>query len=148
MRVLGIDHGEKRIGISVSDPTGSLARPLTILAHVSKTADVARVLEIAGAQGVGLIVVGESTNEAGEPNLAGRRALHFAELLKSATSVPVILWDESLSTQDARALRIRAGASRKKRAAAVDSLAAVVMLQSFLDSDGATEPDSQAGKHA
>jgi putative Holliday junction resolvase len=148
MRSLGIDHGEKRIGIAVSDATGTLARPLTILVHVSKPADVARVLEIVEAHGVGLIVVGQSTNEAGEPNLAGRRALHFAERLKSATTIPVMLWDESLSTQDARAMRIRAGASRKKRAGAVDSLAAAVMLQSFLDSDRAAKPDEEAGQYA
>jgi putative Holliday junction resolvase len=148
MRSLGIDHGEKRIGVAVSDPTGTLARPLTILAHASKAEDAARVLELASAHGVGLIVVGQSRDEAGEPNLAGRRALRFAESLKSATSIPVILWDESLSTQDARAMRAQAGASRKRRATAVDSLAAAVMLQSFLDSGGATDAKGRVAQHA
>ena len=108
MRSLGIDHGEKRIGVAVSDPTGTLASPLTILAHASKTRDAARVLELAAAHDIGLIVVGQSTNESGQPNLAGRRAFRFAETLRSTTSIPVILWDESLSTQDARTLRARA----------------------------------------
>jgi putative Holliday junction resolvase len=148
MRSLGIDHGEKRIGIAVSDPTGSLARPLTILAHVSRTQDAARVLELASAHEVGLIVVGQSANEAGKPNLAGRRALRFAEFLKSTTSIPVVLWDESLSTQDARAMRIQGGASRKRRARPVDSLAAAVMLQSFLDSGASARADAQARQNA
>jgi putative Holliday junction resolvase len=145
---MGIDHGEKRIGIAVSDPTGTLARPLTILAHSSKSADAARVLELAAAHGVGLIVIGQSKDEAGVPNLAGRRALHFAEFLRGATNIPVIMWDESLSTQDARAARIRAGASRKKRARAVDALAAAIMLQSFLESGDAGPADGGAGQHA
>ena len=148
MRSLGIDHGEKRIGIAVSDPTGTLARPLTILAHTSQTQDAAQVLGLASAHGVELIVVGQSTNEAGQLNLAGRRAHGFAEFLRSTTSIPVILWDESLSTQDARAMRVKGGASRKRRARAVDALAAAVMLQSFLDSGGPAPADARASQNA
>jgi putative Holliday junction resolvase len=148
MRSIGIDHGEKRIGVAVSDPTGTLARPLTVLAHASKSADASRVLELAALHAVGLIVIGQSTDEAGRPNLAGRRALRFAEFLREATEIPVIMWDESLSTQDARAVRIRAGAPRKKRARAVDALAAAMMLQSFLDSGEAAGAGNGAGQNA
>jgi putative Holliday junction resolvase len=143
VRSLGIDHGEKRIGIAVSDPTGTLARPLTILQHKSRAADIARVLQFVEMHSVDLIVVGQSTNEAGAPNMAGRRALHFAESLKRASSIPVVTWDESLSTQDARAIRLRAGVPRKKRARAVDASAAAVMLQSFLDSGDAARADDR-----
>jgi len=133
MRALGVDHGEKRIGIAISDETGTIARPLTIIRHVSKHGDAGRVLEEALRNGVGLIVIGQSTNEAGLPNLAGLRAMRFADLLKDMTAIPILLWDESMSTQDARTVRIAAGARRKKRATPVDALAAAVMLQSYLD---------------
>jgi putative Holliday junction resolvase len=134
MRALGVDHGEKRIGIAISDETGTIARPLTIIRHVSKQSDADRVLEEALRNGAGLIVIGQSTNEAGMPNMAGLRAMRFADLLKDMSAIPVLLWDESLTTQDARNLRMAAGARRKKRASPVDSLAAAVMLQSYLDS--------------
>ncbi len=140
MRAIGIDHGEKRIGIAVSDPTGTLARPLTILKHVSRDQDAGRVLEIALDNGAALIVVGQSSDEEGSPNAAGRRAERFADALRGRTQIPVILWDESLSTQDAQAARIAGGASRKKRATHVDAAAASMILQSYLDSGGRTGP--------
>ncbi len=134
VRCLGIDHGEKRIGIAISDETGTMARPLTIVRHVSKADDARRVVEVALTNGVGLIVVGQSTNEAGLPNLSGLRALRFAEVLRTMTELPILLWDESMSSQDAKASRLASGASRKKRATPVDSLAAAIMLQTYLDS--------------
>lgn len=133
MRVLAIDHGEKRIGVAISDPTGTLARPLTIFKHVTRAGDAAHVLKLATEQAVTLIVVGQSTDEAGQANLAGRRAGRFAEALKSQTDIPVVLWDESMSTQDARQARIAGGSSRKLRRRDVDALAAAVILQSYLD---------------
>jgi len=83
---------------------------------------------------VGLIVIGQSFDDAGQPNLAGRRAAKFAEALKAQTQIPVILWDESFTTQDARATRIQMGVSRKKRAGHLDELAAVMILRTYLDS--------------
>ena len=83
---------------------------------------------------VGLIVIGQSFDEEGMPNLAGRRAAKFAQALKEQTSIPIVLWDESFSTQDARASRIELGVSRKKRAGHQDAFAAVMILQSYLES--------------
>jgi putative pre-16S rRNA nuclease len=134
VRALGVDHGEKRIGIAISDETGTLAAPLTIIKHISRIEDARRVLDLAETHGAGVIVVGESTDESGLPNLAGVRATRFAELLKTTTQTPVIMWDESLSSQDARERRLAAGARRKKRRSPIDALAAAVMLQSYLDS--------------
>lgn len=142
MRALGVDHGERRIGVAISDETGTIARALTIISHVSKQGDADRVLDQALRNGVGLIVIGQSTNEAGMPNLAGLRAMRFAALLKDMTAIPILLWDESLSTQDARSMRMAAGARRKRRASPVDSLAAAVMLQSYLDSRVGPDPSS------
>ena len=142
MRALGVDHGERRIGVAISDETGTIARPLTIIGHLSKQGDADRVLDQALRNGVGLIVIGQSTNEDGLPNLAGLRAMRFAALLRDMTAIPILLWDESLSTQDARTMRMAAGARRKKRASPVDSLAAAVMLQSYLDSHVMPDPSS------
>ena len=75
----------------------------------------------------------QSFDEEGHPNLAGRRAAKFAEALKTQTQIPVILWDESFSTQDARSARIEIGVSRKKRSGHQDAFAAVIILQSYLE---------------
>jgi len=135
MRILAIDPGSKHIGVAVSDPTGTIANPLTVLAHVSRLVDAAGVAELAASQGAGLIVVGQSLDEEGNPSFEGRRAARFAQAIKTQTSIPVILWDESFTTQDARSARIHMGASRKDRAGHLDQLAATVLLQSYLDTN-------------
>ena len=134
MRILAVDHGEKRIGLALSDPTGTIASPFKVIDHVSRTLDAAQVANLALDNEVGLIVIGQSFDDAGQPNLAGRRAAKFAEALKAQTQIPVVLWDESFSTQDARATRIQMGVSRKKRAGHLDELAAVMILRTYLDS--------------
>ena len=134
MRILAVDHGEKRIGLALSDPTGTIASPLTVIKHVSRLLDAAQVANLAAENEVGLIVIGQSFDEEGNPNLAGRRAAKFAEALKEQTNTPIELFDESFSTQDARATRIEMGVSRKKRAGHMDELAAVMILRSYLES--------------
>ena len=138
MRVLAIDHGEKRIGLAISDLTGTIANPLTVVKHVSRAIDAAQVANIASEQDAGLIVVGQSFDEDGQPNLAGRRAARFAEALQSQTDIPIQMWDESFSTQNARAARIQMGVSRKQRAGHLDQLAATVILQCYLDAHSPT----------
>ena len=133
MRIMAVDHGEKRIGLAISDPTGNIANPLTVIKHVSRAIDAAQVATLASEHETELIVIGQSFNEEGQPNLAGRRAARFAEALRGQTSLPVELWDESFSTQEARAARIQMGVSRKLRAGHLDQLAATVILQSYLD---------------
>ena len=138
MRILAIDHGEKRIGLAISDLTGTIANPLTVVKHVSRAIDAAQVANIASEQDAGLIVVGQSFDEDGQPNLAGRRAARFAEALQSQIDIPIQMWDESFSTQNARAARIQMGVSRKQRAGHLDQLAATVILQSYLDAHSPT----------
>ncbi len=133
MRILAVDHGQKKLGLALSDETGMLARPLEIIAHKSKIIDAAQVSERAAAHGAERIIVGVSYDEAGDPNQAGRRAMNFAETLRQQTELPIELWDESLTTQDARAARIASGSPRKKRAGHLDDVAAAVLLQNFLD---------------
>ena len=134
MRILAVDHGEKRIGLALSDPTATIASPLRVIEHVSRLLDAAQVANLAQENEVGLIVIGQSFDEEGLPNLAGRRAAKFSQALQEQTSIPVVLWDESFSTQDARLSRIELGVSRKKRAGHHDALAAVMILQSYLES--------------
>ena len=140
MRVLAVDHGEKRIGLAISDLTGTIANPLTVVKHVSRMIDSAQVATIASEQDAKLIVIGQSFDEDGQPNLAGRRAARFAEALREQTNLPIKLWDESFSTQEARAARIRMGVSRKKRSGHLDQIAATVILQSYLDAHSPTKP--------
>ena len=135
MRILAVDHGEKRIGLALSDPTGTIASPLTVLKHVSRLMDAAQVANLATEHGAELIVIGQSFDEEGHPNLAGRRAAKFAEALKQQTQTTVLLWDESFSTQDARAARIELGVSRRRRAGHHDALAAVMILQSYIEAN-------------
>jgi len=135
MRVLAVDHGEKHIGLALSDPTATIASPFKVIKHVSRLMDAAQVANLASENEAGLIVIGQSFDEEGRPNLAGRRAAKFAESLKQQTHIPVILWDESFSTQDARAARIEMGVSRKKRGGHMDELAAVIILRSYLDTN-------------
>jgi putative Holliday junction resolvase len=134
VRILAVDHGEKRIGLALSDPTATIASPLTVIKHVSRLLDAAQVANLASENEVGLIVIGQSFDEDGNPNLAGRHAARFAEALREQTQIPIVLWDESFSTQDARAARIKLGVSRKKRAGHLDELAAVMILRSYLES--------------
>jgi len=133
MRILAVDTGSKHIGLAISDLTGTIANPLKVLSHSSRLADSAAVAEIACANQVGLIVVGQSLDDDGQPTFEGRRAMRFAEVLKSQSRMPVVLWDESFTTQEARAARLAMGVSRRKRHGHLDEMAATVLLQSYLD---------------
>jgi putative Holliday junction resolvase len=134
MRIMAVDHGERNIGLALSDPTATLASPLKVINHIARNVDAAQVAALAEEAQAGLIVVGQSFDEQGRPNLAGRRAARFAEALRSQSRIPVLLWDESFSTQEARRARLEMGAPRRKRSGHLDELAAVMILQSYLES--------------
>ncbi len=133
MKILAVDHGEKRIGLALSDPTGTLASPLTVIKHASRLLDAAEVANLAHEHEVELIIVGQSLDEEGKPNLAGRRAAKFAAALKEQARIPVELFDEAFSTQDARSTVLEMGVSRKKRSGHHDALAAVMILRSYIE---------------
>jgi putative holliday junction resolvase len=135
MRILAVDHGEKRIGIALSDETATIASPLKVVEHISRVIDASQVADLALQNNVALIVIGQSFDEHGKPNPAGRRAGRFADELKNQTKTPVELWDESFSTQDARSARLELGISRKNRGGHQDAFAAAVILQSYLDAN-------------
>ena len=135
MRILAVDPGSKRIGLAISDATGTIANPLTVLNHVARLLDAAAVADLAKTMGAGLIVIGQSLDDDGHPTFEGRRAGRFAEALKTQTNLPAVFWDESFTTQDARAARIAMGVSRKNRLGHLDSIAATILLQSYLDAN-------------
>ncbi len=133
MRILAIDPGEKRIGVAISDPTGTIANPLTIIAHVSRLTDAAVIAQLAHEQNVERIIVGQALNEENQPTPQSRRAYKLAAAIRTQTSIPVELWDESGSTQAARQARLAMGVSRRKRRGHLDDLAATYLLQTYLD---------------
>ena len=133
MRILAVDHGEKRIGLALSDPTATIASPLQVIKHTTRLMDAAQVANLASENDVKLIIIGQSFDEEGSPNLAGRRAANFADVLKEQTDIPIELVDESFSTQDARSTVIEMGLPRKKRKGHHDALAAVMILRSYIE---------------
>ena len=134
MRILAVDPGEKNLGIALSDPTGTIANPLTVLHHVARPVDAASIAQLAEENQAGLIVVGQALNADNEPTPQGRRAGRLAEAIRLQTDLPVVLWDESGSTQAARAAQIAMGARVRKRRSHLDELAATYILQTYLDS--------------
>lgn len=142
MRILAVDPGEKRLGIAISDSSGTIANPLMVLKHVSRPLDAAAIAQLAGENQAGRIVVGQSLDEDGLPTPEGRRAGRLAEAIQGQTDLPVVLWDESGSTQEARSARLAMGASRRRRAGHLDDLAATYILQTYLDAL-AEQPDRE-----
>ncbi len=134
MRILAIDPGEKRIGLAISDPSSTIASPLTVLKHVSRPIDAAAIAELAHQNQAGMIIIGKSLDEDGSPTPSSRRADRLAEAIRQQCDIPLTTWDESFSTQVARQARIEMGTSRRKRTGHMDDLAAAVILQSYLDS--------------
>jgi putative Holliday junction resolvase len=132
-RILAVDPGEKRLGIAVSDPTGTTARPLLVLKHVSRLIDAAEIARLATEHEVVRIIIGQALDEEGGGTPQARHAARLAEAVREQTTLPVELWDESGSTQAARAARIAMGVSRRKRSGHLDEVAAAVILQSYLD---------------
>ncbi|MDO8971990.1 MAG: Holliday junction resolvase RuvX [Saprospiraceae bacterium] len=133
-RILAVDPGEKRIGIAVSDPTGTIANPLTVINHKARAVDAARIVQIAQENKVTKIIVGCPFDMEGEMGPQARKSARIAEAIRTQTNLPVELWDESGSTQEARAARILLGVRKSKRTGHMDDLAATYILQTYLDS--------------
>jgi putative holliday junction resolvase len=127
VKVLALDHGSARTGVAVSDPTGTLARPLPAIARVDSPAGRRRLDAVIAAEAPERIVVGEPRTLAGERGSQARSAGGFAARLRTRVDVPVELWDERLTTAEARR-RAREAGSR----ADLDSLAACVLLEAYL----------------
>lgn len=132
-KVLAVDPGEKRIGLAISDETGTLSRGLAVINHVSMKEDCQKISRMAAENEVNLILVGYPQGDNGEERPQTRHAKKIAELLIEFSGLPVLLVDESGSTRQARALRQEAGANRSQRGGHLDEVAAAVILQTWLD---------------
>jgi putative Holliday junction resolvase len=135
-RVLAVDPGEKRIGIAISDPSKIIASPLVVIKHVSRAADAARIVGIAGENNVSLIVIGSPLDSEGNVGPQARKSERLADSIRSQTEISVILWDESGSSQEAEKAQQLLKIKRKKRREQLDALAAAVILQDYLDHYG------------
>ena len=136
MRTLGLDVGTKTIGVAVSDAMGWTAQGLeTIRVEEDQTEQaIPRLKELIHTYEVDKLVVGLPKNMNGTIGPRGEACLQFAEQLKEVLSLEVIMWDERLSTMAAERVLLEADVSRKKRKKVIDKMAAVMILQGYLNS--------------
>lgn len=133
IRILSLDVGEKRIGLAVSDPLGITAQGLEVLTRKDRATDLARLLEVARQWRVQRVVVGLPRHMNGRLGQAAPEILALVETLKEALGVEVVTWEERLTTAEAERVLIQADVSRRRRRQVVDQLAAVLILQNYLD---------------
>jgi len=134
MRILGIDYGTKRLGLALSDEDEILASPLPVRVRTGLADDLKFVSDLTVERGVGRIVLGLPLNMNGSRGEMARAVQAFAAELRNACDLPVVLFDERLTTSEAERVLIQADISRKKRKNLRDGLAAVLILQGYLDS--------------
>ena len=136
MRIMGLDVGEKRIGIALSDPLGWTAQGHSVLLRKNAAYDFAVLTDICQQYAVEKIIVGYPINMNGTIGPKAREIEKFARELGEKTLLPIKLWDERLSTHSAERTLLEADVSRKKRKQVIDKLAAVNILQAYLNSLG------------
>lgn len=129
-RVLAVDPGEVRIGLAISDPTRTVARPLEVIAHTSRAGDAAEIVASARREDADTIVVGLAYDAEGGAGPQARRALRLVEALRAGGFAAVVTFDEFDSTRSALDLRPRDGLT--------DARAAAFILQAYLDAEKAT----------
>lgn len=133
MRILGLDVGQKTIGVAISDPLGFTAQGITTIRRTKKVEDVKAVKEICDNYNVEKIIVGLPKNMNGSIGFAGEKIMEFSELLKEEIKIDLEFWDERLTTVAAHRAMLEADLSRSKRKKIVDKIAATYILQGYLD---------------
>lgn len=134
MRILGIDYGTRRLGLSLSDEDEILASPLPVRVRTTLTNDLGFLADLVRREMVSTIVLGLPLNMNGSCGEMARAVQDFADELRRVCNVPVVLFDERLTTSEAERVLVQADISRKKRRNLRDGLAAVLILQGYLDS--------------
>ncbi len=135
MRSLGLDIGDKRIGVALSDPNGILASPFTIINCQGEPADVVAIIDIVDQQQVGQIVVGLPRSMDGSIGKQAEKVTAFTQKLCDRTRVPVEFRDERLSTVSAKRLMQSVNTRKTRRKVRHDAIAAALILQSYLDEE-------------
>ena len=133
MRALGIDFGERRIGLAISDPAGRIALPLCTLERKNDRGAARQIARIASTEGVRSLVLGEPLGPAGRPGEAAARIHRFAERLERTAELPVELIDETLTSAAAEERLRAAGVDLRKHPERIDAVAAQILLQEALD---------------
>jgi putative Holliday junction resolvase len=133
MRILGLDFGDRTIGVAVSDESATIASGLDSIRCVGPRKDVQAVARIAREREVDEIVIGLPRNMNGSLGPRAQKTLEFVERLKAATRLTVVPWDERLTTMAAERALVEADVSRRGRKAVVDKVSAILILQSYLD---------------
>jgi len=137
MRVLGVDFGHKRVGLALSDESGTIAQPLMYIDGGGKAAVSREVARMGEERKAGKIVVGVPLRLDGTRSEQTERTLGFIAELQRATTIPVVKWDERLTSVQAERVLLEGNVRRSRRKQNIDKLAAQIMLQSYLD---ATNP--------
>ena len=132
-RALGLDHGDARIGVAISDDLGMLAHPLTTI-HVKSGDPIMAIAQIVQRDTIGTIVLGMPRNMDGTYGPAAEKVRAFADKLRAAVPCPVKLWDERLTTVAAQRALHEAGRNTKQSREIIDQAAAQLILQGWLDS--------------
>lgn len=133
MRILAIDPGTVRLGLALSDPSGTIAQPLSVLARRSEPEDLKALTELVERHEVGMIVIGLPRLMDGRLDAAARQAQAFGAQVARATGRPVAYWDERLTSVAAERYLIEQGKRRIKRRQEIDRMAATLLLQGYLD---------------
>jgi putative Holliday junction resolvase len=133
MRLMGLDVGDRRIGVALSDPGKVIARSLQVIERRSLQADMEQLRSLVEENEVEKVIVGHPLHLDGQAGEQAERAQDYAAELAASLGVPVVLWDEAFSTERARQAMIEAGRTRKKRRERLDAVAAAVILQDYLD---------------
>jgi putative Holliday junction resolvase len=133
VRYLGLDVGDVRIGVALSDETATIATGLPTLARVGPRKDLKAIAQLVREHQAGEIVVGLPRRLDGEVGVQGRKVLAFMDALRDAVKVPVVAWDERFTTALAQQALLEADVKRKGRKGAVDKVAAILILQNYLD---------------
>jgi putative holliday junction resolvase len=139
-RILGLDVGSRNIGVAVSDPLGITAQGLQTIRRQNKRVDLERLKEVIEEYAVSEIVVGYPLRMSGTEGIQAEKMQRFAEQLRQHFKLPVHLWDERLTSAEANRMLRESEMSIRRRAEVVDQVAAVLILQSWMESRRASGP--------
>ncbi|MTK11698.1 MAG: Holliday junction resolvase RuvX [Clostridiaceae bacterium] len=134
MRILGLDIGDRTIGVAVSDPLGFTAQGITTIRRKSTEKDLEEIKKICEEYSVESIVAGLPKNMNGTLGPQSEKVISFCDLIKEDINLPINMWDERLTTVAAHRAMLEADLSRAKRKKIVDKMAAIYILQGYLDS--------------
>lgn len=143
IRWMGVDVGTRRVGVAVSDEMGWTAQPVLTLRRTGRRDDIRSLLRLIRKYGCGGIVAGDPLHMSGEVSPQALKARAFAFQVGEEAGIPVRLWDERLTTAEAHAILYRAGMPRQEHRKVVDQVAAVLILQSYLDAQRRQLPGSE-----